>query len=546
MADDYGSTERWTLRSLLGAFLDLAIAYIFLCAAAVAFAASKFFSFFGVSLSASSSFSCQHCPPPFALRPTPADCNRCPPAPSGRSSRATSSRRALILYNNNNNNNNNNNTVKGAAGGEEKPVVVLRHRRRRHRRASLASSSRDDLSESDSAPPAPLPPLRLGWKREETPIPIAYPEQYDNSVGDEQEIGDRRARCFGLENDAFNQEHCDLTIEELRRAIEEERAARAALSRELEKERSAAASAADEAMAMMQRLHKEKAAVEIEARQYRRMVEEKSAYDGEEMATLKEILVRREREKYVLEMELEEYQQMMMNNTGSGGGGGGGGRCEQSQDSSPLTRKPSASVDSLDRDAILHGTYESVEKSSGMDTEMLSSRSPPEDYSQECCCCDISLHSINQDGGATDKEVAGSDGHVYDVHVIDDDKMSLDDDQNVKHLKPSHTESGSSEASTVEQSSATSVIRPTEMEDLRGSSLSFIDTEKLALEKEVALLRKRLEAIQQGREKLRFPLDRTEEETLRLQILKEISYQLEEINKSTEAGEATLHISKIS
>nr|CAD1836414.1 unnamed protein product [Ananas comosus var. bracteatus] len=508
MADDYGSRERWTLRSLLGAFLDLAIAYIFLCAAAVAFAASKFFSFFGVSLSASSSFSCQHCPPPFALRPTPP-------------------------------------TATAVPGPQEKPVVVLRHRRRRRRRASLASRSRDDLSESDSAPPAPLPPLRLDWKREETPIPIAYPEQFDNSVGDEQEIGDRRAGCFGLENDAFNQEHCDLTIEELRRAIEEERAARAALSRELEKERSAAASAADEAMAMMQRLHKEKAAVEIEARQYRRMVEEKSAYDGDEMATLKEILVRREREKYVLEMELEEYQQMMMNNTGSGGGGGRR-RCEQSQDSSPLTTKPSALVDSLDRDAILHGTYESVEKSSGMDTEMLSSRSPPEDYSQECRCCDISLHSINQDGGATDKEVAGSDGHVYDVHVIDDDKMSLDDDQNVKHLKLSHTESGSSEASTVEQSSDTPVIRPTEMEDLRGSSLSFIDTEKLALEKEVALLRKRLEAIQQGREKLRFPLDRTEKETLRLQILKEISYQLEEINKSTEAGEATLHISKIS
>ncbi|XP_026400895.1 uncharacterized protein LOC113296778 isoform X1 [Papaver somniferum] len=97
----------------------------------------------------------------------------------------------------------------------------------------------------------------------------------------------------------------------LENALEEEHAARIALYRELEEERSAAASAADEAMAMILRLQEEKASIEMEARQYQRMIEEKHAYDAEEMTILKEILVRREREKHFLEKEVEAYRKNM-------------------------------------------------------------------------------------------------------------------------------------------------------------------------------------------------------------------------------------------
>ncbi|KAL3620023.1 hypothetical protein CASFOL_034935 [Castilleja foliolosa] len=96
----------------------------------------------------------------------------------------------------------------------------------------------------------------------------------------------------------------------LEQMLEEERIARAALHIELEKERSAAASAADEAMAMILRLQEEKASIEMEARQYQRILEEKSTYDAEEMNILKEILVRREKEKLFLEKELEAYRLM--------------------------------------------------------------------------------------------------------------------------------------------------------------------------------------------------------------------------------------------
>lgn len=102
----------------------------------------------------------------------------------------------------------------------------------------------------------------------------------------------------------------------LEQALERERAARAALHVELEKERSAAASAADEAMAMILRLQEEKASIEMESRQYQRIIEEKSAYDDEEMDILQEILMRREREKLFLEKEVEAYREMVSQGNG--------------------------------------------------------------------------------------------------------------------------------------------------------------------------------------------------------------------------------------
>ncbi|XP_057966620.1 probable myosin-binding protein 6 isoform X2 [Malania oleifera] len=99
-------------------------------------------------------------------------------------------------------------------------------------------------------------------------------------------------------------------IRELEQALEEEKVFCAALSIELEKERAAAATAAEEAMAMILRLQKEKASIEMEARQYQRIIDEKSAYDEEEMNILKELLFIRDREKHILERQVDAYRQM--------------------------------------------------------------------------------------------------------------------------------------------------------------------------------------------------------------------------------------------
>ncbi|CAA7401460.1 unnamed protein product [Spirodela intermedia] len=84
-----------------------------------------------------------------------------------------------------------------------------------------------------------------------------------------------------------------------------ERRALSALYWELEEERNASAIAANQTMAMITRLQEEKAAVQMEALQYQRMMEEQSEFDQEALQMLNEILIKREKEKRELEKELD-------------------------------------------------------------------------------------------------------------------------------------------------------------------------------------------------------------------------------------------------
>ncbi|CAM0904313.1 unnamed protein product [Alopecurus aequalis] len=75
-------------------------------------------------------------------------------------------------------------------------------------------------------------------------------------------------------------------VEWLRRRIVRERRLKEAALEELEKERRAAASAADEAMAKIACLRNEKALVEREARQFREMAQQKQMYDRQVIESL--------------------------------------------------------------------------------------------------------------------------------------------------------------------------------------------------------------------------------------------------------------------
>ncbi|CAH8308400.1 unnamed protein product [Eruca vesicaria subsp. sativa] len=104
-----------------------------------------------------------------------------------------------------------------------------------------------------------------------------------------------------------NKEYAEalLTVDKLKSELEEERKALNALYEELEEERSASATAANETMAMINRLHEEKAAMQMEALQYQRMMEEQSEFDQEALQLLNEVIVKREKENAELEKELE-------------------------------------------------------------------------------------------------------------------------------------------------------------------------------------------------------------------------------------------------
>ncbi|KAL2665211.1 hypothetical protein AAZV13_02G207500 [Glycine max] len=103
-----------------------------------------------------------------------------------------------------------------------------------------------------------------------------------------------------------------LTIDRLKTALQTERRALSVVYQELEEERSASAVAANQTMAMITRLQEEKAAMQMEALQYQRMMEEQSEYDQEALQLLNELMMKREKEKQELEKELEEYRQKVM------------------------------------------------------------------------------------------------------------------------------------------------------------------------------------------------------------------------------------------
>lgn len=81
---------------------------------------------------------------------------------------------------------------------------------------------------------------------------------------------------------------------------------------ELEEERSAASSAANEALSMILRLQREKAEIQMEARQFKRFAEEKMAHDQQELLALEDLLYKREQALQSLNCEIQAYKHRMM------------------------------------------------------------------------------------------------------------------------------------------------------------------------------------------------------------------------------------------
>jgi len=84
------------------------------------------------------------------------------------------------------------------------------------------------------------------------------------------------------------------------------------LSVELEEERNASSSAANEAMSMILRLQQEKAEIEMEARQFKRFAAEKTSHDQQEIIALEELLYKREQTIQSLTCEVQAYKYRMM------------------------------------------------------------------------------------------------------------------------------------------------------------------------------------------------------------------------------------------
>jgi Zein-binding len=80
------------------------------------------------------------------------------------------------------------------------------------------------------------------------------------------------------------------------------------LSAELDEERNAAESAANDVMAMILKLQRDKAEAQMEARQFKRFAEEKMAHDNDELSSLEDLLLRREEMLQTLSAKLYAYR----------------------------------------------------------------------------------------------------------------------------------------------------------------------------------------------------------------------------------------------
>ncbi|XP_055816067.1 protein FLOURY 1-like [Solanum dulcamara] len=97
----------------------------------------------------------------------------------------------------------------------------------------------------------------------------------------------------------------------LRKMVELERHRANAACLELEKERMAAATAAEETMAMILRLQNEKSLVEMEANQYKRLAEEKQLHDQEVIQSLQWLVLQHESERSILEDQLKSCSEKL-------------------------------------------------------------------------------------------------------------------------------------------------------------------------------------------------------------------------------------------
>ncbi|KFK44044.1 hypothetical protein AALP_AA1G208200 [Arabis alpina] len=109
----------------------------------------------------------------------------------------------------------------------------------------------------------------------------------------------------GSENEVLDG---DSILHHLNRQVRLDRKSLMDLYMELDEERSASAVAANNAMAMITRLQAEKAAVQMEALQYQRMMDEQAEYDQEALQSMNGLLVKREEEMKELEAEIEAYR----------------------------------------------------------------------------------------------------------------------------------------------------------------------------------------------------------------------------------------------
>ncbi|KFK43992.1 hypothetical protein AALP_AA1G200700 [Arabis alpina] len=123
----------------------------------------------------------------------------------------------------------------------------------------------------------------------------ALSETVLNEEGEEEEESQSRS------DDDDDDEDQVFDVITLRKMVRRERKRGDCMKTELEKERRASESAAEEAMAMLLKLRMEKSSVEMEAKQYKKVAEQKQIYDQQVIQSLQWMLMKLDDEEDKIE-----------------------------------------------------------------------------------------------------------------------------------------------------------------------------------------------------------------------------------------------------
>ncbi|KAF9686878.1 hypothetical protein SADUNF_Sadunf02G0035500 [Salix dunnii] len=129
-----------------------------------------------------------------------------------------------------------------------------------------------------------------------------------NGVQMLQTQGAESSGLESLDGSSVSEIEGESIVDRLKRQLEHDKRRISALYEELEEERSASAIATNQAMAMINRLQEEKAALHMEALQYLRMMEEQAEHDLEALEKANDLLAEREKQIQDLEAEIDFLQ----------------------------------------------------------------------------------------------------------------------------------------------------------------------------------------------------------------------------------------------
>ncbi|WVZ56322.1 hypothetical protein U9M48_006870 [Paspalum notatum var. saurae] len=357
------------------------------------------------------------------------------------------------------------------------------------------------------------------------------------------------------------------TVDQLKSALQAERKALGALYAELEEERNAAAIATNQTMAMINRLQEEKAAMQMEALQYQRMMEEQSEYDQEALQLLNELVTKREREKQELERELDQYRQKVhhyedkerrrmasfkANGNGVSANGSGTSVSSSGEDSDAhsdgddyceLGESPDGgNIQSSSSNAALSSMrdQDSTKHLVALDDSLTYFEMERLSILEELKTLEERLFTLEDDDINTSKEVTGSfssdldlstDGVRSPEYILTGDKARFGGRTSISRGKSLLLLFDAVGDETCDQMPSTRVGEADQADDSRTKSISVLDKEqeRLAIIEEVDHVYERLQALEADKEFLRHCIKSLKKGDKGMDLLQEILQHLRDL-----------------